>query len=271
MLRRTDHREAASKRSAGYYAPEERSVRRIRCLTTTLAVEIVKPTPRESGNESVVRLAYMTASTNIERTINTEAIIISRAAVLMPQCCRSTTLVSPLATTPSTVAGKTYATRANQRAIPELKGIIVSYLPMLRRTDHRKAPKRSAGYYRLEERSVRRIRCLTTTLAVEIVKPTPNNTENETSVRAAYMTPSRNIERTMSTDAIMISRAAALSSQCCRSTILVSAPATTPSTLAGKTYTTRKTQRTAELKGIIVSYLPCITRLLWQGSSPILR
>jgi hypothetical protein len=102
----------------------------MRCLTTTLAVEIVKPTPSNAANETVVELRYMTLSTNIERTISTEAIMISRAAALMPQCCRSITLVIPLATTPSTVAGKTYATRANQRAIPELKGIIISYLPV---------------------------------------------------------------------------------------------------------------------------------------------
>src|SRR3984957_8354112 len=95
------------KRSAGYYEPEERSVRRMRCLTTTLAVETVKPTPSNAENETVVLLRYTTASTNIERTISTDANMISKAAALMLQCCRSTRLVSPLATAPSTLAGKT--------------------------------------------------------------------------------------------------------------------------------------------------------------------
>jgi hypothetical protein len=102
----------------------------MRCLTTTLAVEIVKPTPSNAENETVVELRYMTASTNIERTISTDANMISRAAALVPQSCRSTTLVSPPATTPSTLAGKTHTTRTKKRALTGPKGKIISYLPV---------------------------------------------------------------------------------------------------------------------------------------------
>jgi hypothetical protein len=38
------------------YGAEERSVRSMRCLTTTLAVEIVNPTPSNAENETVVLL-----------------------------------------------------------------------------------------------------------------------------------------------------------------------------------------------------------------------
>ena len=79
----------------------------MRCLATTLAVEIVKPTPSNAENETVVLLRQMTASTNIERTISTDANMISRAASLVLHFCRSTALVRPPATAPSTLAGKT--------------------------------------------------------------------------------------------------------------------------------------------------------------------
>jgi hypothetical protein len=100
----------------------------MRCLTTTLAVEIVKPTPSNAENETVVELRYMTLSTNIEGTISTDANKISRAAALSSQSCRSAALVSPPATAPSALAGNTYTTRAKKRAIAQLGEKIISYL-----------------------------------------------------------------------------------------------------------------------------------------------
>ena len=91
-----------------------------------LAVEIAKLAPKNSENETVVRSRYMTARTDIERTMSTDANMISRAAALVPHSCRSTALVSPPATAPTTLAGKTYTTRTSRRPCDVLK--IVRYL-----------------------------------------------------------------------------------------------------------------------------------------------
>jgi hypothetical protein len=105
----------------------------MRCLATTLAVEIVKSTPNASENETGAWGPYISASmsaSTIERTINTDAHVASRAAVLLPQSCRSIMLVNRPASTPSKLAGKTYSTRTNQRIITGPKGKIISYLPV---------------------------------------------------------------------------------------------------------------------------------------------
>jgi hypothetical protein len=152
--------------SAGNYGLEERTVRRMRCLATTLAVEIVRPTPSNAENETVVELRYMTASTNIERTISTDASMISKAASLSPHSRRSTALVIPPATAPNTLAGKTYTTRAKKRANPVLIGIIVSCLVSMLNGSQKGDQVVTLLILIVKYRVMR---CLTTTLAVEIV------------------------------------------------------------------------------------------------------
>jgi len=80
---------------------------RMRCLAMMLAAETAKPTPSNAKNETVVLLRYVTASTNIERTISTDANMISRAASLVPHSCRSTEHVSAPVNAPTTLAGQT--------------------------------------------------------------------------------------------------------------------------------------------------------------------